>query len=527
MIRTDYLVIGGGIAGLTFALEAAQHGSVAVLCKKGLQESSTSWAQGGIAAVTTPEDSFDLHIEDTLRVGAGLCHRESVDIVVREGPELVLELARFGADFDKETVGGGYHLHQEGGHSRRRIFHAADATGYSIQKTLLEQAQKNQNITFYSHACAIDLITTQKVGSSGPNKALGAYVLLSEKTPTIEVFLAKKILLATGGAGKVYLYTSNPDVATGDGIAMAYRAGCRVANMEFFQFHPTCLYHPRAKSFLITEAMRGEGALLRRINGELFMERYHEDRELAPRDIVARAIDHEMKLHGEDHVLLDMTHKPARFIREHFPTIYNTCLSFGIDITVDPIPVVPAAHYLCGGIVVDVHGRTDIGNLYAAGECAHTGLHGANRLASNSLLEGLVFGKRAARDALLTLHEQTFAHDVPAWDSGDAVASDEQVVITQNWDEIRRFMWNYVGIVRTNKRLERALSRALAIQREIDEYYWNSTVSADLLELRNLSLVALLVIRSAMHRKESRGLHYNLDYPLMDDACLSDTVLPE
>ena len=526
-MQSDFLVIGGGVAGLTFAIEAARYGTVSVLFKKGITDSSTSWAQGGVAAVTTADDSFALHIEDTLRVGAGLCNKHIVEIVVREGPERVLELAQHGAAFDRIESGGAFHLHQEAGHSRRRIFHAADATGHTIQKTLLERAKAIPQIQFYTDTCAIDLITTHKVGVdlNSPNRVLGAYVYHGGENPRIEKFLAKKTLLATGGAGKVYLYTSNPDVATGDGIAIAYRAGARVANMEFFQFHPTCLYHAHAKSFLITEAMRGEGALLRRINGECFMAKYHEAKELAPRDVVARAIDHEMKLHGEDHVLLDITHKPAKFIREHFPTIYENCLKYGIDITVDPIPVVPAAHYCCGGIVVDEYGRTDIQNLYAAGECAHTGLHGANRLASNSLLEGFVFGYRAARDAASDTTIKIPADTVPEWNSGAAVDSDELVVITQNWDEIRRFMWNYVGIVRTNKRLERALRRSESIHAEINEYYWNCKVTPDLLELRNLSLVAMLVIRSAMQRKESRGLHYNLDYPHLEEELNHDTII--
>ena len=525
MIKVDFLVIGGGIAGISYALEVSAHGTVAILFKKGNEDSSTSWAQGGIAAVNNPDDSFALHIEDTLRVGAGLCKRSTVEIVVTEGPARVAELERLGAQFDRTEDKTNFHLHQEAGHSRRRIFHAADLTGSAIQKALLAAARKNSNIRFFEHASAIDLITTRKLGveTNKPNRVLGAHVLLGGGD--IEQFVADKILLATGGAGKVYLYTSNPDVATGDGIAMAYRAGCSVANMEFFQFHPTCLYHPRAKSFLITEAMRGEGAKLKRINGEEFMYRYNEAKELAPRDIVARAIDHEMKMHGEEHVLLDIAHKPAPFIKEHFPNIYQTCLGFGVDITTQPIPVVPAAHYCCGGVVVDEFGRTEIQNLYAAGECSHTGLHGANRLASNSLLEGVVFGYRAAKDSIKNLHNGRVDFSVPPWDAGSAVDSDEQVVITQNWDEIRRFMWNYVGIVRTNKRLERALRRSEIIQEEINEFYWNFKITSDLLELRNLNLVANLVIRSAMARKESRGLNFNLDYPQMLEGSPSDTVL--
>lgn len=525
MNRFDFLVIGGGIAGLTYALEVAEVGTVAVLFKKGMIESSTSWAQGGVAAVTAADDTVALHQHDTEVAGAGLCHPDIVSIVVTEGPARVQELIARGARFDKDAVAGGFHLHREGGHSRRRIFHAADATGAEIQRSLLEAAKRNPNITFITHANAIDLITTHKLGlhPSEPNRAIGAYVLLNDRT--VEVFLADKILMATGGAGKVYLYTSNPDVASGDGIAMSYRAGARVANMEFFQFHPTCLFHPRAKSFLITEAMRGEGAKLKRINGAEFMAAYHPDRELAPRDVVARAIDNEMKKHGEDCVLLDISHRDPAFVREHFPTIYAKCLEFGFDITQGPVPVVPAAHYLCGGIVVDAHGRTDIEGLYAAGECAHTGLHGANRLASNSLLEGLVFGHRAAADSRARFRAYAPVESVPVWNPGSATSSDEQVVIKQNWDEIRRFMWNYVGIVRTNKRLERALRRCELIEQEIREYYWNFYVTSNLLELRNLNLVANLVIRCALARHESRGLHYNLDYPEARETERRDTIV--
>lgn len=525
MNKFDFLVIGGGIAGLTYALKAAEHGSVAVLVKKGLEESSTSWAQGGVAAVTSADDNFDLHIEDTLRAGAGLCKKSTVEIVVREGPQRVMELIGRGANFDKAPGSSDYHLHQEGGHSRRRIFHAADQTGSEIQRTLLRAVKAHSKIRFFSPASAIDLITTHKLGlaTKEKNRALGAYVYLS--AGKIEAFVAKNVLVATGGAGKVYLYTSNPDVATGDGIAMCYRAGCRVANMEFFQFHPTCLYHPQAKSFLITEAMRGEGAKLKRINGEEFMHKYHERGELAPRDIVARAIDNEMKLHGEEYVQLDITHRDPEFVKAHFPMIYQRCLGFGFDITKTPIPVVPAAHYCCGGVVADEHGRTDIEHLYVAGECAHTGLHGANRLASNSLLEGLVFGHRAAEDSIKGLAEKSIEFSVPAWDPGSATDSDENVVITQNWDEIRRFMWNYVGIVRSSKRLERALHRHEMIEKEISDYYWNFTVTPDLLELRNINLVASLVVRCAMARKESRGLHYTIDFPRTSDQYLSDTIL--
>lgn len=524
MHKFDYLVIGGGIAGLTFAIEAARKGSVAVLFKKEGDDSSTARAQGGIAAVTASDDNFDLHIQDTLTAGAGLCRRQIVEMVVMEAPERLHQLIERGAHFDKDVMTKDYHLHREGGHSRRRIFHARDATGFEIQRALLQRIKAEPNIQLYDHSSAVDLITTQKIKkSSAPNCAIGAYVLTHEHE--IETFLAKRILVATGGAGKVYLYTSNPDVASGDGIAMCYRAGARVANMEFFQFHPTCLYHPEAKSFLITEALRGEGAKLRRINGEDFMHKYHELAELAPRDIVARAIDNEMKVNGEEYVLLDISHKPADFVRTHFPTIYERCLKFGYDMTAQPLPVVPAAHYCCGGVISDQNGRTDIGNLYVAGECACTGLHGANRLASNSLLEGLVFGHRAAVDASAAIDDSSLDYSVPDWDPGQAVDSDEQVVINQNWDEIRRFMFHYVGIVRSDKRLARAFRRSEAIQKEIQDYYWNMRITSDLLELRNLSLVANLIIRCAMDRKESRGLHYNIDYPMTRERYCRDTVL--
>lgn len=528
MKKFDFLVLGSGIAGLSFALEASKHGSVAVLSKKSLELSASSWAQGGIASVSGEDDNFDLHIQDTIIAGAGLCKPEIVDLVVKEGPACIAELASHGANFDKVS-GGTFHLHQEGGHSRRRILHAADATGYVIQLALLTAAKSNSNIEMFENCCAVDLITTWKLGrgladsSVSQNKVLGAYVLLP--SGEVEPFVADKVLLATGGAGKVYLYTSNPDVATGDGIAMAFRAGCRVANLEFYQFHPTCLYHPKAKTFLISEALRGEGAVLRRANGEAFMERYDARKELAPRDIVARAIDSEMKTSGEECVYLDITHRSASFIKEHFPTIEKKCLEYGIDITSQPIPVVPAAHYSCGGIITDRFGHTDIENLYAAGECACVGLHGANRLASNSLLEGVVFGIRAAKNAISLKSKRPIKFTVPEWNSGTASSSDELVVITQNWDEIRRFMWNYVGIVRSTKRLERALHRNKIITKEIRDYYWNHKVTADLLELRNLNLVSELVIRSALLRRESRGLHFTMDYPELDASFERDTVI--
>ena len=521
----NFLVVGGGIAGLSFALKAAETGTVAVLFKRNKELSSTSWAQGGIAAVAGQDDLASLHIKDTLTTGEGLSDPKIVELVVTEGPKRVAELIKLGVQFDKEANSENFHLHQEGGHSRRRIFHAADATGSAIQKSLLKEAQANSQITFFENADAIDLITTHKIGQGlrAPNRVIGCYVLREDNS--IETFAAEKILLATGGAGKVYLYTSNPDVATGDGIAMAYRAGCRIANMEFFQFHPTCLFHPVAKSFLITEAMRGEGAKLLRIDGTPFMERYHPSAELAPRDVVARAIDHELKISGDEYVLLDITHRPPEFVREHFPTIYEKCLSLGIDITTQPIPVVPAAHYCCGGVVVDENGKTDIENLHAAGECAHTGLHGANRLASNSLLEGVVFGYRAGVESASTRTSTPNNFEIPEWDDSGTVLSEEQVIISQNWDEIRRFMWNYVGIVRSDKRLERALRRSKMIEHEIHDYYWNFQVTADLLELRNLNLVAQLVIKSAMKRKESRGLHYTIDHPNKDPQFAADTVI--
>lgn len=511
--QSDFLVIGGGVAGLTYALEVADYGTVTVLFKKDLTDSSTAWAQGGIAAVSNEEeDSFEAHSADTIVAGAGLSSEEVVKIVVEEGPLGVERLIGRGANFDRD--GDSYHLHQEGGHSSRRILHNADATGWEIQRALLQAAQEHKNINFIPYAFAVDLLTTHRLGRNldQANRALGAYVLLKDES--VVPFIAKKTLVACGGAGKVYLYTSNPDVATGDGIAMCHRAGVAVANMEFFQFHPTCLYHPQAKNFLLTEALRGEGAVLTRINGERFMDNYDKRAELAPRDIVARAIDAEMKRHGEEYVLLDIRHRGAEFIKNHFPTIYEKCLFYGFDITVAAVPVVPAAHYCCGGVVVDINGKTVIENLYVAGESAYTGLHGANRLASNSLLEGIVFASRAAKHCMNTIDDSTSKSlAVPAWDSGTAKDSDEQVVILQNWDEIRRLMWNYVGIVRSTKRLERALRRNQIIKEEIDRYYWDFKITADLLELRNLCLVSELVIRSALSRKESRGLHYTIDFP--------------
>ncbi len=521
--RFDFLVIGGGAAGLTFALEAAAHGSVAVLFKRSPEESSTAWAQGGIAAVSADDDDSSLHAQDTHIAGAGLCNPQIVDIVVREGPQRVQDLVTRGAQFDHQ--GTNFALHREGGHSRRRILHAGDSTGREVQRALLAAAKANSAIQFFAHTLAIDLITSQKLNQAEnqPNLILGAYVLGQDGQ--VGTFLAEKVLVASGGAGKVYLYTSNPDVATGDGIAMCFRAGCAVANMEFFQFHPTCLYHPQAKSFLISEALRGEGAKLKRINGDCFMQRYDSRAELAPRDIVARAIDNEMKTHGEDHVLLDLSHRGEPFVKEHFPQIYSRCRELGINPGTQPIPVVPAAHYCCGGVVSDEHGRTSIQNLYVAGECSCTGLHGANRLASNSLLETLVFGHRAAQDAIKTRGARKLECTPPPWERGCATMSNEQVLVSHTWEELRRAMWNYVGIVRSDKRLELALRRANLIAREVHDYYWNYIVDRDLLELRNITLVAQLVIHSALRRRESRGLHFTTDYPETKEAYACDTVL--
>jgi L-aspartate oxidase len=520
--RVDFLVLGGGVAGLTFALQAVKHGSVLVLTKRQRSEGSTQYAQGGVASVLGPDDDFDLHIQDTLVAGAGLCKRDAVEVTVREGPDRIRWLLSLGLDLDRE--GDRLHLTREGGHSRRRIAHAKDATGREVERALLA-ACADAGIRIVEDQIAIDLVTSGKLGLGGPNRALGAYVL-DRATGAIATVSAAVTVLATGGAGKVYLYTPNPDVATGDGIAMAYRAGAAVANMEFFQFHPTCLYHPQAKSYLISEACRGEGGILRNGAGEAFMSRYDARRELAPRDIVARSIDAEMKRRGDDCAFLDMTHLPKSFLLEHFPNIYATCREFGIDLAVQPIPVVPAAHYLCGGVVTDLLGRTTIPHLYAIGEVSCTGLHGANRLASNSLLEGLVFGWRAAGAAAEELGAtRGEAPAIPGWNSGDALAPDEGVVVAHNWDEVRRLMWNYVGIVRTEKRLARAHTRLEMLRAEIRDYYWQYRVTPDLVELRNLADVAMLIVACARQRKESRGLHYVLDYPKADDRWLRDTVL--
>jgi len=533
-VQTDFLVIGSGIAGLSFALEAAKFGSVAIVTKKEKTEGSTNYAQGGIASVFDPEDSFEEHIKDTLKSGDGLCREETVKMVIRDGPKRIRELMEMGVHFSHQAgPGGRLDLGREGGHSRRRIVHTKDLTGREVEHILLARAEENRNITIYENHMAIDLITRSKMLKQGiitretEETCWGAYVL-DAKENCVVTFAAHVTILATGGAGKVYLYTSNPDIATGDGVAIGYRAGVKVANMEFVQFHPTCLYHPVAKNFLISEAVRGEGGILLNGRGDRFMERYHPSKELATRDVVARSIDMELKKSGDECVYLDISHRPPGFIRDRFPHIYETCLNFGIDITTEPIPVVPAAHYMCGGLLTDLVGRTNLGNLYAIGEVACTGLHGANRLASNSLLEALVFARRAAQSSSKDL-EKRKGEPLPAaprWDSGNATDSEELVVVSHNWDEIRRFMWNYVGIVRTNKRLERARRRAEIIQGEIKEYYWNFTVTRDLLELRNIAQVAELIIECALLRKESRGLHYNLDYPRRDDRYwMRDTVV--
>ena len=520
--HVDYLVLGGGIAGLTFALEAAAHGSVAVLTKRARFEGSTQYAQGGIASVLGPDDDFEHHIEDTLVAGAGLCHRDAVEVTIREGPERIRWLLSLGVEFDREAPDR-LHLTREGGHSRRRVAHAKDTTGREVERALLATCGA-RGVRIVEDAVAIDLLTSEKVGLGGPNRALGAYVL-SRGSGDISTFTAGVTVLATGGAGKVYLYTSNPDVATGDGVAMAYRAGAAIANMEFFQFHPTCLFHPLAKSFLISEALRGEGGILRNKAGEAFMARYDPRRELAPRDIVARGIDAEVKRRGDDCAFLDMTHLPKGFLLDHFPHIYQTCKEFGIDMAAQPIPVVPAAHYQCGGVVTDLEGRTTVPQLLAIGEASCTGLHGANRLASNSLLEGLVFGRRAAGVARELRPAESGRPAVPDWNPGDALDPDEGVVVSHNWDEVRRLMWNYVGIVRSQKRLERARTRLQMLRAEIRDYYWKYKVTPDLVELRNLADVALLIVESARRRKESRGLHYLIDFPRPDDRFLRDTVI--
>ncbi len=534
MINTDFLVVGSGIAGLSLALRASEKGSVAVVTKRSLEESSTKYAQGGIASVLSEEDSFDLHIQDTLEAGAGLCHEDAVRVLVENGPQRIKELMEWGAKFtfrENEGEMSTLDLGREGGHSRRRIVHAADLTGLEVERALIEEVASRHNVHIFEYHMAIDFITRGKLEEDVPlgspeDTCFGIYALNTEEG-TIETFLSPATMLATGGAGKVYLYTSNPDVATGDGVAMAYRAGARIADMEFIQFHPTCLFHPEAKSFLVSEAVRGEGGILKLKDGSTFMENYHHLASLAPRDIVARAIDNEMKKGGDDYVLLDITHLPGYQIRERFPNIYKECLSFGYDMTDEPIPVVPAAHYTCGGVLTDLWGRTNIKGLFACGEAACTGVHGANRLASNSLLEALVYSERAFRAACEERVERSpEILDVPKWDTGKAVNSDELVVVSHNWDEIRRTMWNYVGVFRSDKRLIRAKKRIDILLEEIKEYYWDFIVTGDLLELRNIATVADLIIKSAIYRKESRGLHFNIDYQERNDRSWhKDTVI--
>ncbi|WP_110456600.1 L-aspartate oxidase [Shewanella algidipiscicola] len=529
--QSDVLVIGSGAAGLTLALHLAEKTKVILLSKGPLNEGSTYYAQGGIASVFDEEDTIESHVADTLVAGAGLCDEQVVTFTAKNAKSAMEWLIQCGVAFDKEERTDGsdnsnapYHLTREGGHSHRRILHAADATGKEVQVTLQENVMNHPNIQVLERYNAIDLITTRKLKRPG-NRVLGAYVWNRDEEH-VETVKARFVALATGGSSKVYQYTSNPDIASGDGIAMAWRSGCRVANMEFNQFHPTCLYHADARNFLLTEALRGEGAYLRRPDGSRFMPDFDERAELAPRDIVARAIDYEMKRLGADCVYLDITHKPADFVIKHFPTIYKRCLEWGIDITKDPIPVVPAAHYTCGGVMTDLHGQTDLNGLYAVGEVAYTGLHGANRLASNSLLECLVFARAAAEDISSQLNKIPMPMNLPHWDESQVSNSDEEVVIAHNWHELRLFMWDYVGIVRSDKRLERALRRCTMLQQEIQEYYSNFRVSNNLLELRNLVQVAELIIRCAMERKESRGLHYNLDHPEKSDNPQPTILLP-
>ena len=518
--KHDVVIVGSGAAGLSVALHLPTTLNIAILAKTSGTEQSSFWAQGGISAVLEPDDSVAEHVHDTMEAGAGLCDPAVVDFAAAAGRETIEWLSDLGMPFSRDLQDisqSGYHLTREGGHSHRRVVHAADATGKALQQTLEAHVSERDNIEIFNHHVAIDLIREQQT-------CVGLYAF-NREDQHVDVFRAHKIVLATGGAAKVYLYTSNPDGSTGDGIAMAWRAGCRVANMEFIQFHPTCLYHPEAKSFLITEAIRGEGGKLLLPDGTRFMPRFDERAELAPRDIVARAIDHEMKRLGIDCVYLDISHKSRAFIRSHFPTIYSRCLDFDIDITRQPIPVVPAAHYTCGGVVVDIDGRTDLENLYAVGEVTYSGFHGANRMASNSLLECLVFSAATARHIAATIEPGRKLPLLKRWDESQVTDSDEDIVVAHNWDELRRFMWDYVGIVRTNKRLERALNRTELLKAEINEYYGNYKVSADLLELRNLVVVAELIIRSALSRKESRGLHYTLDYPETSDEYRKPTIL--
>ncbi len=531
---SDFLVIGSGIAGLFFALKGARLGSVTILAKGVASATATAMAQGGIASVTSQSDTFDEHINDTLVAGAGLCHKDIVQMCVNEAPSRIQDLIDLGVEFNKNSSAL-FDLSKEGGHSHRRVLHNFDQTGQAIQRALLAACFQNSKIKIVENQMAIDLILDKKINPlklgnlkemiQNKGQCLGAYVL-DLPSGVVNTYLAKFTVLATGGAGKVYLYTSNWDGATGDGIAMAHRAGARIANMEFLQFHPTCLYHPHSRNFLITEALRGEGVELVSENSEKFMHKYHPSGSLAPRDIVARAIDAEMKRTGHDCVFLDTTKTDGEELKKRFPGVYEGCLKFGIDFTVQPIPVVPAAHYLCGGVLTDKNGITDIRRLFAIGETASTGLHGANRLASNSLMEATVFAHNAVE--FIEEHFLEFGDpeiNVKPWDTGDAVNPDEMIVISHNWDEIRRLMWNYVGIVRSTKRLDRARSRIKILKEEIKEYYWNFTVNKDLLELRNIAIVAELIIESALSRKESRGIHFTLDYPLQDPEFLKDTII--
>jgi len=521
----DVLVIGSGAAGMTLALKLSKRHRIAMLCKDDPKEGSTYYAQGGVAAVLDQYDSVSSHISDTLIAGAGLCHEDVVEFTVKRSAATINWLVELGVKFDTRTQADGsteFHLTKEGGHSHRRVIHAADATGREIAETLSEHLQDHHNVTVFSKYVAVDLITRDKIGLPG-NDCIGAYAL-NLASQQVELFRARFVVLATGGASKVYLYSSNPDTASGDGVAMAWRAGCRVANLEFNQFHPTCLYHPDAKSFLISEALRGEGAKLILPNGHRFMPEFDDRAELAPRDIVARAIDHEMKRLGCDCVYLDITEKGDDFIQSHFPNIHARCLELGINISVEPIPIVPAAHYTCGGIVTTTDGTTDIPNLYAIGESSFTGLHGANRMASNSLLECMVFAESAAAHIDYQPNEPEARYVIPLWDESQVTNSDEDVIISHNWEELRRFMWDYVGIVRTDKRLQRARRRVQLLQQEVTEYYSNYRISSDLLELRNLILVADLMIQCAIARKESRGLHFTLDYPGLAEEAV-DTVL--
>jgi len=529
MQQFDVLIIGSGLAGLSLALRTAAHKKVCLVSKRRINDTASDWAQGGIAAVINDDnDTVEAHIQDTLTAGAGLCDAAVTELVAKQAKPAVEWLIAQGVGFTREQDDSGYHLTREGGHSHRRVIHAADATGHAIQTTLSEKVRTHPNICLLENHIAVDLITTRKVTQTkieqaDDNSCLGAYVL-DNQTGKVITIAAQNTILATGGAGKVYLYTTNPDVSTGDGMAMAWRAGCRMANMEFIQFHPTCLFHPHAKSFLISEVVRGEGGLLKLADGTRFMPEYDVRAELAPRDIVARAIDFEMKKRGLDCVYLDISHKPLAFIMEHFPNIYRRCLELGIDMSKAPIPVVPAAHYICGGVMTDDKGRTDIKNLYAVGETACTGLHGANRLASNSLLECLVFGHTAAEDILS--QPTKLSPQLPYWDESRVTDADEEVLITHTWDELRRFMWNYVGIVRTDKRLSRALHRIHMLRNEVHEFYSNFKVSNDLIELRNLLQVAELIVESAIARKESRGLHFSKDHPNLDADAIPTVLVP-